>query len=264
MGNIGEIIDVSVVIPYYKSCLTIDKTVESIINQTTIPKEIIIIDDYSDTKEDNKKLLELKKIKNLTVINSEKNNGPADARNIGMNFASAKYIAFLDSDDTWKKNKLETQFNIMEEQKAFLSGHHSSINGEKELDTDYFYRINLIKQLIKNRFPTRSVMLLNNNKYKFEKGKRYAEDFLLWTEIIADGNKSIYIKRTLANSYKEDFGDKGLTENITDIFKGIIMAYKSLKRQKRINNTTYIFLIIYQSLKYMIRSIRLFKRKLFK
>ncbi|MEB8131388.1 glycosyltransferase family 2 protein [Mammaliicoccus sciuri] len=257
-------ISVSVIIPYYKSYLTIDRTIKSILKQTRLPKEIIIIDDYSNTKEDFDKLQKLKKIIDVKVIKLDENKGPADARNKGMDISTGKYIAFIDSDDTWKKEKLESQFNIMERNEAYLSGHHSSIKGKKEIKSNKILNINGRKQLLKNRFPTRSVMVVNNNKYRFEEGKRYAEDFLLWTEIVLDNKKSIFINSTLANSYKEDFGENGLTKNLKNLYLGILEAYKSLNKMNKISKNTFYFLIFYQTLKFIVRNILVIKRKLLK
>ena len=122
--------NVSVVIPYYNNSSTICRTLSSVYNQTVLPKEVIIVDDNSK-KNENKKLKNIlnkynnKKI-NKVLINIKKNSGPATARNIGWNKSSCKYIAFLDSDDSWHIKKIELQYNIMEKNKLSFTSHYST------------------------------------------------------------------------------------------------------------------------------------------
>ncbi|WP_436891277.1 glycosyltransferase family 2 protein [Mammaliicoccus sciuri] len=249
-------LDISVVIPYYKSYKTILKAIKSITTQTILPREIIIIDDYSNTEEDEKILNHISKNDNIRVINLKKNVGPGSARNYGMNQAKGKYIAFLDSDDSWHKNKLEIQYKIMEETSAFISTHHTVIAGSIEKNSGKVNNITISQQFIRNRFATRAVMLKNDEKYRFKEEKRYAEDFLLWTQILLDNKKAIYIDKTLAYSYKDDFGVGGLSGDLRKMYLGGIDAYKTLKDQKYINSITFLLLVGYQTIKYNIRLIR--------
>ncbi|ERH34504.1 hypothetical protein SEQU_10250 [Staphylococcus equorum UMC-CNS-924] len=262
-----EKIDVSVVIPYFRDNNTIERAVDSIIMQTVKVKEIIIVDDCSNRKVDKITLNQLvKKSDIINIISRKKNGGPGEARNIGIDIAKSKYIAFLDSDDIWQSNKIEKQYKIMEETNAFLSGHKSSIvNKEGNVKvTGEIKEITPIMQFIKNRFPTRSVMLKNNNKYRFERNKRYAEDFLLWTQIILNNEKAIIIDEVLANSFKENFGESGLTSNLKEMYRGGIASYKTLKSEKKINMTVFTLLTIYQTFKYIYRLIRFWLKKVIK
>lgn len=256
-----KLVDVSVIVPYYKANKTIIRSLESIFAQTVSPKEVIIIDDFSNSIEDNKILEYIENTYKVKIIRLKKNMGAGTARNKGLKMATSKYIAFLDSDDSWSENKLEIQYNIMQDTGAFISTHHTSIQGEIEMNTDNILTIKPYKQLLKNRFATRAVMVLNNNLYFFENGKRYAEDYLLWTQITYYTNSAIYIDKTLAYSYKENYGDNGLTGDLKQMYYGILDAYQILKKEKIINKCTYEFLRIYQTLKYFYRVIRLSTRK---
>ncbi|UXR29512.1 glycosyltransferase [Staphylococcus simulans] len=257
-----ETIDITVVIPYFRSSKTIKRAVDSVLQQTRLPKEILIIDDYSNTKLDQEILKEIENIELVRVIFSKNNSGPGGARNIGIENAQSKYIAFLDSDDVWKKRKLETQFNYMEKYGAFLSGHHSSIFGAKEIDKSSFVNVSPIKQLLKNRFGTRTVMMRNNRDYKFKEDKRYSEDFLLWSQIVLDKKKSIIINKTLAHSFKEDYGDSGLTGNVNNMYFGAIDAYRILVNESKINSLQFALLVILQSLKQILRLFKIKVRKI--
>lgn len=253
-----EKVDVTAIVPYYRDNLTIERAINSILNQTVQVSEIIIIDDFSNREIDIEMLRSIENKSNLIkIIRRRENRGPGESRNVGLDKASSNYIAFLDSDDVWKENKIEKQFKIMKLTNAFISGHKSSIIGDNVKGTGKIIQITPFNQFIKNRFPTRSVMIKNNNIYRFEKNKRHAEDFLLWTQMILNKEKAIIIDEVLANSFKWDFGDSGLTANLPMMYKGGISALKTLKNEKKINNVTYRLLLVYQTLKYILRIIRL-------
>ena len=107
---------VSVIVPVYNTEKFLKECLESIINQTLDDIEIIIIDDCS-TDNSYKIILEyVKKYQNkIRVIRQAKNSGVAAARNIGLNFATGKYISFVDSDDFIQEDMLEKMYNACEE-----------------------------------------------------------------------------------------------------------------------------------------------------
>ena len=101
---------VTVIIPTYKRLKKLKRAVKSVYNQTYDNIEIIIVND--DPKIDIEHFLSLKN--NIIIINHKKNQGGAAARNSGIESASGKYIAFLDDDDIFIKNKIEKSVKSME------------------------------------------------------------------------------------------------------------------------------------------------------
>ena len=101
---------VSVIIPTYNRAKFLPAAIDSILNQTYKNIEIIVVDDGStdDTK------AVLRPFKSAIQYFYTTNKGPAHARNVGMKAASGKYIAFLDSDDTYLPMKLTLQVAFME------------------------------------------------------------------------------------------------------------------------------------------------------
>lgn len=111
---------VSVIIPMYNAEKYIEDTIESVINQTYKNLEIIVVDDNSS---DNSSLIieKLKKIDTRIVyIKLNENKGVANARNTGINISNGRFIAFVDSDDMWKKDKVEKQLEFMKSKNMHL------------------------------------------------------------------------------------------------------------------------------------------------
>jgi glycosyltransferase involved in cell wall biosynthesis len=95
---------VSIIIPYYNKKHTINRAVDSVINQTNCNWELIIVDDKgTEPLEINPKW----KNYNINYIFNEQNVGAAKSRQHGQDLAKGKYIAFLDADDWWDEKFLE-------------------------------------------------------------------------------------------------------------------------------------------------------------
>ena len=92
---------ISVIVPVYNVERYLDRCVESIIRQSYPYLEIILVDDGSPDNCGMLCDLWAKKDPRIRVVH-KKNGGLADARNAGLDFASGKYIAFVDSDDIIK------------------------------------------------------------------------------------------------------------------------------------------------------------------
>ncbi len=106
--------EVDIILPNYNSSEYIDKTIKSVINQSFKNWRLLIVDDFSDLP--TKKIIEkYKKHKKIKIFWLKKNRGTAYCRNLALKKSKSKFIAFLDSDDTWEKNKLKNQIKFMEE-----------------------------------------------------------------------------------------------------------------------------------------------------
>lgn len=111
---------VSVITPFYNSEKFLEETIQSVINQTFSHWELLLVNDSST---DNSRDIAEKYCavdSQIELINLDKNSGAGIARNIGVQSAKGKYIAFLDADDLWLPHKLETQLNFMEKHQANL------------------------------------------------------------------------------------------------------------------------------------------------
>ncbi|MFA5481428.1 MAG: glycosyltransferase family 2 protein [Bacilli bacterium] len=114
---------VSIITPMHNSELFIRETIESVISQTYQNWEMIIVDDFSNDKSLDIVQEYAAKDKRIIAIplSQKSSNGPIDVRNKGIEVARGRFIAFLDSDDLWDKNKLEVQLSFMLEGKIAFS-----------------------------------------------------------------------------------------------------------------------------------------------
>ena len=104
---------VSIILPNFNSSEFILSTIKSIKNQTYTNWKLIIIDDCSNAK--TKKILKkFNNNKKIKIFWLKKNRGAAYCRNLAIKKSRSKYLAFLDSDDVWEKNKLKLQLKFME------------------------------------------------------------------------------------------------------------------------------------------------------
>jgi len=139
---------ISVIIPAYNRERYLAETIESVIAQTYRSIEIIVVDGQSG---DSSAVI-AKSFKEVQYVVQEKT-GLADAWNIGIDAANGEFIAFLDQDDLWAKDKLNTQMDhllknpklqfAIAKVRFFLEKGHSIPPGFKEdlLDTDVPGRI---------------------------------------------------------------------------------------------------------------------------
>lgn len=104
---------VSIITPVYNAERFIEETINSVINQEYKNWEMILVDDCSKDNSENIIKQFLKNDKRIKYIKLSKNSGAAISRNIAIQNANGRYIAFLDSDDIWKKNKLKVQIEFM-------------------------------------------------------------------------------------------------------------------------------------------------------
>ncbi len=122
---------VSIVMPMYNCAEFVAESIESVQAQTYQNWELLIVDDLSG--DDSVKIVEdyARKDQRIRLLKNERNSGAALSRNYALREAAGKWVAFLDSDDLWKPEKLEKQIRFMER-----NGYHFSYTQYEEMD-DY-------------------------------------------------------------------------------------------------------------------------------
>lgn len=206
---------VSVIIPVYNSERYIKNTLESVLNQTYQDFEIIIIDDCSNDK--SKEIIQkiAESDSRLLYHLQERNCGVAVARNTALDLSAGRYIAFLDSDDEWKKNKLEKQLKLMQEKEAgfvFSAIEMMDETGQKRKEKRKITTEVTYNYLLKNTIiPTSSVLIDRNIIDNFKMPlMRSGQDYAAWLLILRRGIKAYGIDEALV---KYRVGKNSLSSN---------------------------------------------------
>lgn len=238
--------DVSVVIPCYCCVNTIERAVDSVLKQTILPREIILVDDASpDNTLDLLKAIEggVTSV-SIVVKRLDTNGGAGSARNLGWISAKSRYIAFLDSDDSWHPEKLRIQYELMlANPQIKISAHEIKILTDKDtntrrgdiemeggLDVGEFVNINFHEMLFFNKFPTPTVMLQADLLGEMSFRYRYSEDYDLWLRILSKYKTALYIKFPLSYVYKGTFGVSGLSSRLLHMELGELRNFHNLRR----------------------------------
>ena len=194
---------VTVITPLFNAQDFIGETIESVLDQTYQNWEMIIVDDCStDNSRDIVKKYEAKESR-IKLIELEKNfGGPARPRNVGLDISKGDYLAFLDADDVWLKNKLQVQINEMLVNNLDFTSTDSKFIDDNSIDTIinkhkiviFFKKIKrkaTLSDVIKGSFiSTSSAIVSKNFISKFDENKDFigVEDMYLWMKILNEKN----------------------------------------------------------------------------
>lgn len=128
---LSEEYDLQIIIPAYNVENYIEECIESILNQKTKYKILIIIINDGSTDNTNILLNKYINISNIKIIN-QKNKGISEARNCGLKEIFAKYIMFLDSDDILLNGAIDNllDFSLKNDLDIVEGGYYSYVNGK--------------------------------------------------------------------------------------------------------------------------------------
>jgi glycosyltransferase involved in cell wall biosynthesis len=216
--------NISVIIPTYNRVSSLKRAIYSVLTQTYKDFEIIIIDNYSTDgtikylKKLNNKRINFYQIRNNRII--------AKSRNFGISKSRGKYIAFLDDDDWWCKNKLlETKLKLNEGfdlvyHNVFLHGDKIKKSNcrllKKPVFDDLFCNGNPI---VTSSVIVKKTLLFDVGKMSEEKNLIASEDYDTWLKISKITNKFFLINKCLGyyRVSKKSFWNN--SKNIKKIFK---------------------------------------------
>ncbi|MBE9525795.1 MAG: glycosyltransferase family 2 protein [Proteobacteria bacterium] len=193
MGQMEQVL-ISVIMPSYNAEKFIVRTIESVLSQGYINWELLVIDDCSNDNTRNLVNNIAQTDSRIRLVVLDKNNGaPAAPRNIGVQEAKGRWIAFLDADDIWHPDKLEIQMNeIHKEGAVFCSSAMLDFTDDRLLSFSkpgdiQVKNISFCTQLRKFRTPTSSVIASRELllKFPFNEDISYKarEDFECWLRI---------------------------------------------------------------------------------
>lgn len=179
---------VSVIIPTFNRAQFISRAIQSVLKQTFRDFELIIIDDGST--DNTREIIELNNYRIRYYF--QENKGVSSARNLGIQVANGEYIAFLDSDDSWRKFKLTLQMAFLEQNPDYKICHTNEIwyrNG-KHLNQKKKHRKFsgwILEQLLPLCIVSPSSVVIHREVFDkiglFDETLPVCEDYDLWLRI---------------------------------------------------------------------------------
>jgi teichuronic acid biosynthesis glycosyltransferase TuaG len=195
---------ISVVIPNYNYGIYLEIAIKSCLDQTLLPSEIIVIDNFS--QDDSKRIVEGFRDSRIKFLTCDNGGSIARSRNFGASIATSTFLAFLDADDVWFRRKLELQVRAMTEMVG-LSYHSVSRFGKRggvfrawDLNSN-----SPLESLLSGGNPivTSSVMIrreIFTESGGFPENPELfaAEDYALWLNLASNNVKFRRLSNTLA------------------------------------------------------------------
>ena len=240
---------VTIIIPYYKKKKFFKKTIKSVLRQTHKNFKIFLIYDDVDKSELPFVKFTLRKIKNVKIIFNKKNLGAGYSRNIGIKKSNSRLIAFLDSDDTWHKDKLKKQIKFMKMKKVDFSFTDYSIidKNEKKIKIIKAPKIITYQNLLFSCDIGLSTVMINARLLKKEKfpNLKTKEDYLLWIKLSKKKIKMLGINETLASWRKTN---NSLSSSIIQKLKDAFLVYNYHLKFNFLKSLILVFLLSINSL----------------
>jgi teichuronic acid biosynthesis glycosyltransferase TuaG len=264
---------VSVIVPFYNNIDTIVKSVQSILEQSLPPAELILLDDGStdDSFQKIKDFLDTvpQEITKIHLERFEDNKGVYPVRNYALDIATQPIIAFQDADDFWHLDKLKTQYQYFadDDELYLVCSKVGCYEGEPDeiwsgaLDASAATTLSKEWVLWRNVMVTISVMIRNDPKFRFSVDKKRGSDMGLWLDIVLSGHKALYIPTKLAFTRKQLFGAGGLSGDIKKAEKAQQKNLRDMEKKGYISKLYLVVLQLWSYSKYLRRSLIVTRRK---
>lgn len=204
-------VDVSIIIPNYNSGNLLERCLLSVLEQTFTNWEAIIVDNNST--DESRNYLEKLSDDRFRVLQIDNRGIIAASRNLAARFATGRYLAFLDADDWWEPEKLNSALRLLDEGKGDLTYHRLRRNPRKFLRPFVggpYSRTDRGLLRFGNRIPNSSVVMRASDFEKlgsFDESLNLVacEDFDLWERLSQSGIRIVY-QRDVLGSYHEAIG----------------------------------------------------------
>lgn len=203
---------VSVVIPAYNCANFISLALDSVLAQD-VPMEIIVINDCSRDNLD-EVMVSYQQYPQIRYLKNEKNLGVAETRNKGVRMAQGEYVAFLDADDYWEKDKLKKQLQRIQETGTVLCSTARELMNPDGSLTGYIipvqteYDFNTLR--LQNQINCSSVLIKTEVAREFPMHHDDShEDYLMWMEVLEKYGKGCAINEPLLKYRITNTGKSG-------------------------------------------------------
>jgi teichuronic acid biosynthesis glycosyltransferase TuaG len=256
-------ISFTVVIPVFNGETTIASAIESCLQQTVLPDEIIIVDDGSTDR--TASVVAMFNNELIRYQHNEQNSGPSHARNQGIRSARSSWILFLDADDVFHYRKLELTLLCLQHNKTIRAvGHAFRIskgngypNGQSiPSEIPLVKRLSVFNTLLRNPAVTPSLAVSAANDIFFDEDLFYAEDHDFYAEdhdfIIRTAEKYgfWYMDVPLCSLGRLPLTAGGISSHRWEMRKGEIRMYIAYCRRNRYYLLIPLF-VIFSLLKHL-------------
>ncbi|MCR4615077.1 MAG: glycosyltransferase [Clostridiales bacterium] len=215
---------VSVVIPTFNSENYIGNAIDSVLAQTYKNYEIICVDDCSEDSTADKLKEYSAAHEGITFEVLEVNSGAAVARNRALNMAKGRYIAFLDSDDTWEPDKLEKQLAIITQGKyafVYCSYNYVDTDGKPVSEKCRIKEVAEYKDLLTRTYISTPTVIYDRNFYGDVKmpPRRTGQDYGFWLKLLRQG-QAYGIDEVLVHVTKRESSlSKSKLQSLRDVYE---------------------------------------------
>ena len=232
---------VSVITPIYNAEKVIEKTLNSIFNQTYSQIEIVMVDDCSNDNSGRIVNSYIKEHPEIIYFRQPTNLGAGAARNKALELARGQYVAFLDADDMWHPTKIEKQIKLLEEKNGAFSytaiqmvdESDKIVKGKREVNEQVDYKF-----LLRNTMIATSTVLIDREKLgDFRMPlRRGGQDYATWLMLLRNGTIAYGINEAL-----EDYrvGNKNSLAN--NKWKSIKQVWEIQTQDEGINKISALY-----------------------
>jgi glycosyltransferase involved in cell wall biosynthesis len=189
----------SIIMPAYNAEQTIENSIKSVQAQTEKDWELLIVDDHSVDRTSEIARAFQEQDCRIKLIRHRENKGVAAARNTALGSAKRKFIAFLDSDDSWTEYKLEYQQHLLDQgakvvfgsyRRVYKNKTYQVVSAKKTINAKIFQYYNPIGNLTGAYDRTIGMVLQKNVRH---------EDYVMWYEIVKRAGKGYGISTILGD-----------------------------------------------------------------
>ena len=236
---------VSIIMPYFNKKKFIKASIDSVLMQSFQNFEIIII--YDDINLDDYQFIKnFEKLDNrIKVIKNMHNLGPGLSRNKGIEVSTGEYIAFLDCDDIWEKDKLKYQIDFMLQNKYILTfSSYNIINSKDKLIGNRKAKKTIsYNDLIWSCDIGLSTVIIKKNVFndycRFPDLKT-KEDFVLWLKLTQKNQNFFGLDKSLTKWRKLD---KSQSSNLFQKMRDGFKVYNNYLKFNKIRSLYHLFIL---------------------
>lgn len=250
MINFNDDIGVSIIMPVYNGEHYLEKSINSIKEQSFKNWELIIIDDHST--DNSFAIAKSYTNENIKLLKTTKyRSGAAKARNIGISNATKRFIAFLDCDDFWTNDKLEKQLNLLiKEQANFCYGAYNIFDSESNKIIGKFTpKKNINYKTLLKSCDIGCLTAIYDTKHL---GKCYfpdtvKEDYALWLKIAKNKDIKFISCNDIIAYYR--VSPNSLSSNKLKEVKRQYHIYRKIEKMNIISSSLYMAFYIVNGIK---------------